>query len=226
MPGRKTPLVTNEIYHIFNHSLDDRPVFVNKRECSRALEALNFYHFDALPFRLSYFLKRPKNEKTEMIKDLSNKGKKLVDFLCFCLMPTHFHLLLKQKKDNGISKFMSDFQNSFTRYFNSKHERKGALFLDQFKAVRIVSQEQFVHVSRYVHLNPYSSFVIKSLEKLENYPWSSLPEYAQDDKKQKICDVGPILSFFKNSKGYLKFIFDQADYQRELDRIKHLALEG
>lgn len=149
---------------------------------------------------------------------------KLVDIICFCLMPNHFHLLLNQLKDNGISKFMANLQNSFTRYFNTKHERIGHLLQGQFKAVLIEDDNQLLHVSRYIHLNPYSSYVVKDLESLEQYLWSSFPEYL-GKVAAEICNKEIILSQFKDKKDYKKFVFDQADYQRRLEEIKHLVIE-
>ena len=139
-------------------------------------------------------------------------------------MPNHFHFLLKQVANRGISKFISNFTNSYTRYFNTKNKREGALFKGKFKSVRIESDEQLLHVSRYTHLNPYSSYVIKTLEELENYPYSSLPEYLQRSPKGS-CQKEIILDQFKNLNSYKNFVFDQANYQRELENIKHLILE-
>lgn len=139
-------------------------------------------------------------------------------------MPNHFHLQLKQKEDQGIAKFLSNLQNSFTRYFNISHERDGSLFLDQFKAIRIETDEQLIHVSRYIHLNPYTGYVVKSLKDLENYSWSSFPDYFQEG--ENLIEKDFILSFFKSSEEYKRFVFDQADYQRKLKEIEHLLLEN
>jgi len=222
MPGRAIPLVTGEIYHVFNRGIDHRPTFLNKRAFQRAINTLEFYQFSSPPMRLSKFLILSSKEREKIICQL-NKREKLVDFLAFCLMPNHFHFLIRQNADNGISKFMSNFQNSFTRYFNTGQGRVGPLFLDQFKAIRIESDEQLLHISRYIHLNPYSSFFVKKLEDLNRYPWSSFPEYLHDE--EKICKKEIIFSFFRNRKDYKKFVFDQADYQRNLEKIKHLVLE-
>jgi len=82
-----------------------------------------------------------------------------------------------------------------------------------------------VHVSRYIHLNPYSSFVVKDLKDLEKYLWSSLSEFLAPEKGG-ICQKEMILNYFKTPEAYKEFIFDQADYQRKLDQIKHLLLES
>jgi len=125
--------------------------------------------------------------------------------------------------DGGISKFLSNFQNSYTRYFNTRHQRDGTLFLNQFKAVRIETDEQLIHVSRYIHLNPYASHVIKDIDRLEYYRWSSFSEYIS--KGDGFVNKSLLLGFFKNAESYKTFVFDQADYQRTLKEIEHLALE-
>ena len=138
-------------------------------------------------------------------------------------MPNHFHLLLRQTEERGISKFLSNFQNSYTRYYNTKNERDGAIFLNQFKAVLIRTDEQLIHVSRYIHLNPTTSYVVKDFHSLLDYPWSSLSEYLNN--KPEICEIETIMDIFGTSTNYRKFLEEQVEYQRELDKIKHLILE-
>ena len=140
-------------------------------------------------------------------------------------MPNHFHLLLKQEQDGGISKFMSNFQNSYTRYYNVKNSRIGSLFLDQFKAVRIETEEQLIHVSRYIHLNPFTGFIVNKFEDLTGYLWSSLREYLFEDIPNPISDAQLVLGYFKNTAAYKQFVFNQAQYQRELKKIQHLIFE-
>lgn len=222
MPGRKTILATGEYYHVFNRGIDRRPTFTRKREFQRALECMRFYCFQNTPIKLSQFLILSNERREEILSNLIT-SEKLVDIVAYCFMPNHFHFLLKQNVDKGISKFLSDFQNSYTRYFNVKHQRDGALFLDQFKAVHIETQEQLLHVSRYIHLNPYVAFICNSFEELEKYPWSSLPFYF--NKSENIVQNEDVLSFFKSTKEYQKFVFDQADYQRNLKKIDHLVFE-
>ncbi len=222
MPGRKIPLITGETYHVFNRGIDRRPTFTNKRELDRAQKTISFYNFFEPPVSLSKFLRLETKKQNEILDALA-QNKKLVEIFCYCLMPNHFHLLVRQERDKGIAKFLSNLQNSYTRYFNVKHSRDGSLFLDQFKAVRIETDEQLLHVSRYIHLNPHTGFVVKTLDELENYPWSSFPDYLQNN--DQVVDTEFILGLFKNAKQYKEYVFDQADYQRELSLIKHLVLE-
>ncbi len=152
----------------------------------------------------------------ESTKDLA------IDIIAFCLMPNHIHILLKQVSGGGISKFMKQVSDSFTRYFNTKYKRVGPLFQGAFKAVRIENDEQLVHVSRYIHLNPLTGYIVRE-EGLTRYPWSSLNEYLNKDFK--LVNPQIILSNFKTGLNYLKFILDQAEYAKELEKIKHLILE-
>ena len=223
MALREIVFTSDEAYHIFNRAVYNQPIFKYQKNCKRALTTISFYQLHPLPASLSHYLKISEKEK-EIIDRLLTKSKKLVEILSFCLMPNHFHLLLKQKIKNGITKFVGNFQNSYTRYFNLFHKRKGYLFEGQFKAVWIETEEQLLHVSRYIHLNPYSSYLVKDFDQLEDYPWSSLGEYLNLFDYQ-ICEKETLLSFFPSVKKFEQFIFNQKDYQRELESIKHLVLE-
>jgi putative transposase len=137
-------------------------------------------------------------------------------------MPNHFHLLLKQKQEEGIVRFMANSINSVTRFYNILSERKGPVFFTQFRSRRIITREQFMHVSRYIHLNPYSSGIVKTYEELMQYPLSSLRYYIQPDN-QSICNTKLVLDeFSNNTQSYKDFVIDNAEYQKTLDHIKHI----
>src|SRR3989344_5819377 len=222
MPGRLLPLVKDQIYHVFNRGIDHRPTFSDRLELKRALAVIDHYRFVTPLVKFSKFIKLSVEERNRFQTKIK-AGPKLIDILSFCLMPNHFHFLLKQASDKGISKFLSNFQNSYTRYFNIKNERDGPLFLDQFKAVFVETDEQLIHVSRYIHLNPTTSYLLKDFDSLLKYPWSFLPEYIQG--KEFICEISTILGFFKADGSYEDFLKDQLGYQRELNVIKHLLIE-
>ena len=222
MPYRKTPLITGEIYHVFNRSIAKQPIFLNQKDYRRALEVIGFYRYRDLSIKFSRYKTLPLEEKKSFLDNLTNSGKPLVEILAFCIMPNHVHFLLKAIRDNSISNFMRNVQHSYSKYFNVKNERVGTLFQPMFKAVRIENDEQLIHVSRYIHLNPVSSFII-NIQLLGSYPWSSFKDYMNEDKT--FVETQQILSYFKSKEEYQKFVFDQADYQRKLEAIKHLAFE-
>lgn len=139
-------------------------------------------------------------------------------------MPNHVHFLIKEIKQKGISTFMSNFQNSYAKYFNLKTDRSGSLFQTMFKAVRIETDEQLIHVARYIHLNPVTAFILKTVKDLKSYPWSSFSTYSTKQISDLI-NTDIILSYFPSINKFVEFTEDQTSYQRELDGIKHLTLE-
>ncbi len=221
MPYRREILATGEIYHIYNRSVGHEEIFTSKKNLSVFVELLNYYRFKQ-SLRYSLFKVLSQEEKNNYFTRQSDQ-KPLVTLYAFSLMPNHFHILLKQFQDNGIKNFISNIQNSFARYFNIKNERHGTLFYNPFKARRIESDEGFLHVSRYIHLNPVTSFLVKP-EELEAYPWTSYSLYMQP-KTNHCIDTQYIVGMMGTKENYAKFVADQVDYQRELHQIKHLIVE-
>lgn len=220
---REPTLVTQQYYHVFNRGVEKRPLFTNRREYLRMLETINYYRFLKPFLKLSRFLKIAQAQRNNLTDHVQESSQQLISIVSFVLIPNHFHFLVQQNIEDGISKFIKHVSDSYARYFNTIHDRVGPLFQGKFKAVLIESDEQLTHVSRYIHLNPYSSYLVKSLDELKNYPWSSLPQYL--DNANGFCQTDPILNLFSSPEKYAEFVFDQADYQRRLEDIKHLTLE-
>lgn len=221
MPKRRVILATNEIYHIFNRTIAKELIFTSLRNSKRALETIDFYRFPQ-EMRFSKFKDLPKEIREDYLHDLKKK-KPLVEIYAFALMPNHYHFLLKQTQEKGIVQFASNFQNSFAKYFNIKNDRNGALFQNSFNGVRIENDEQFVHVSRYIHLNPVTSYIIE-FKNLSSYPWTSFKEYAGTGENE-IVKTDFLLKMFSSKNSYVKFVADQVDYQRSLTQLKDLVLE-
>jgi putative transposase len=222
MAYRKIVLATNEIYHVYNRGVEKRPIFLIRKDYLRFVSLINYYRFANCPIKFSHFKQLSAEERNNILARLDKESKKLVNIMAFCLMPNHVHFLLRQLLDNGISKFMAKITSGFSHYFNVRHERVGHLFQGNFGAVRIENDEQFVHVSRYIHLNPVTSYLIK-IEGIDDYDYSSFPEYI--GRKSGFCNTKEILSYFKNADDYKKFVYDQADYAKQLENINHLTME-
>lgn len=222
MAGREEPLITGEYYHVFNRGVAKLPTFISEHDYQQAMLGLNYYRFIKPPIKLSRFKRLNLQGKTELLAKMSQSENKLVDIISFVLMPNHFHFLLKQVADNGVARFLSLFTNSYTRYFNTRLQRPGPLFQGVFKAVRVESNAQLLHLSRYIHLNPYVSGIVK-LKDLPSYPWSSLRVYLSETND--FIEPRIIISQFKNSSAYWDFVFNHADYARELEFIKHMTLD-
>lgn len=224
MPSnRKVVFANGEYYHVFNRGVEKRPTFTNKYEFLRAKDTLSFYRFAELPIRYSKYLNLNKKAKEEFMNGFGENNLQ-IEILAFCFMGNHFHFLLKQEKDNGIVKFMAKFQNSYTKYFNTKHQRVGPLFQGVFKAVHVGNDEQLLHVSRYIHLNPVNGFMVSS-GSLADYLWSSYPEYLGLIDRS-IVNTNQVLNFFnKDRKEYQKFVMDEADFKMKLNNIEHLLID-
>ena len=217
---RKDPLVEGQVYHIFSKSIAEFKIFNDKTEYSRMLTAIRYYQREIPFFKLSEFLRKEEAKEGNLsnINLLPDKDK-LVGIIAYCIMPTHLHLILKQLKENGISIFMSNTFNSYTRYFNTRHNRKGPLWEGRFKSVLVETDEQLLHLTRYIHLNPVTAYLVNNPEE---WPLSSYEEYISKTNI-KICEYSDILEIEPES--YKNFVLDRVSYQRELAKIKDLLLE-
>lgn len=214
MPPRKIILATRETYHVFNRSLRRAPLFTNKQEFGLFLKAGRYYLQPNPPVKFSIYRRQPNKYKPDFTGSL-------VKVVAYCLMPDHFHLILTQMEDTGIKTFIHRLANSYSHYFNLKHEQKGPVFESAFKAVRVEDQEQLTHLSRYIHLNPVTNFLVE--DPIE-YDHSSYKIYLGKETTDFV-DNAAVMANFSSSADYKKFVLDQKDYQRELERIKHLVFE-
>ena len=222
MPVRLEPFIVGHIYHIFNKTLDNRQLFKNPKSCRVFLNILKYYRSTKAKISFSKLKFLDKRRLREIEREVSYQRFFKANILAYCVMPTHFHLLLKESVDGGIQKLMADVINSLTKHCNPQLERKGPIFLPKFKSEGVSSDEQLLHVSRYIHLNPYSAGVVRTLSELETYPWSSLMDYIFDNEETMV-DTSTILAFFGGGKDkYKDFILSNADYQKTLEYIKHM----
>src|SRR5258706_1806044 len=222
MATRKALLATGEIYHVFNRSIARQPIFSNIRANNRFRHTADFYRFENSPMRYSHLIRLKPEIQSQVLDKLYSSGVKSVTLFAFAIMPNHFHFLLRQEREFGIKRFLSQVQNSYAKYYNTKSDRSGSVFQEMFKAVRIETDEQFIYVARYIHLNPITSYILKTPEELIEHPWTSLSCYV-GKTNVPFLDTNMLLSHFKNKPELKNFTFDQVDYQRELDKIKHLT---
>ncbi|MDO8570288.1 MAG: transposase [Candidatus Daviesbacteria bacterium] len=214
MPGRITPLINGEIYHIYNRGAEKRDIFTNSRDYRRFLKTIYYYQFKGPKPKFSKFTHSKINTFNPSPKN------KMVEIICYCFMPNHFHFLIRQLKDNGISIFLSHISNSYTKYFNVKNKRVGSLLQGTFKAILVESDEYLLHLSRYIHINPVVSGITKNLDE---FSWSSYNEYV--NASSNLCSTDIILNFFGSREMYKQFLEDQISYGEGLERIKHSLLD-
>ena len=196
-------------YHVFTKSIAGYEIFKSENDYKRMIEMMEFYSYKNFPIKFSIYHKADKNQKKQFLKALS-LSEKLVTILAYCIMPTHIHFLLTPEKENGISIFMRNLLNSYTRYFNIKNKRKGPLWQGRFKYVLIDSEEQLLHLTRYIHLNPTSSDLVANPDEWE---YSSYKEYLKKTNKS-ICNFSKFLNIIPED--YKNFVEEHIDYQKEL----------
>lgn len=215
---RKTPLITGRVYHIFNRGVNKQAIFFDRGDYTRFLKAA--VHYKTRNSKFSYVLGAEK--VSPLNNDTGSSGAPKVDVLAYCLMPNHFHFLIKQLEDGGITNFMRRLLNSYAHYVNIKQKRVGPLFTGRFKNVAMETDEQLLHVSRYIHLNPLVSGLTHDLGR---YSWSSYSSYV-GDREDKLSAPEEIIGMFTSSARYREFVMDQAAYGKELERIKHLIFDS
>jgi len=214
-------LATGETYHLFNRSVGDEEIFIEGKFIKRVFETIDYYRYHQ-EIRYSQYKLLPNLAQKDYMKKVL-KNEPLIDIYVYSFMPNHFHLLIKQQIKNGIMKFVSNFQNSYAKYFNRSKKRYGGVFVTSFKAKRVETEEQFIHISRYIHINHVTGYLL-TLDELKNNLCTSFSTY-YGIKKQPFVNTKKILDIFKTRERYLKFISDQIDYQRKLSKIKRFLLE-
>ncbi len=169
MPSRNIikSYIENGYYHVYNRGIDKRNIFIDEQDCKVFLYYISIYLSPKDDIQI--LLQQDKRILRFLSMNLSTQ----VDMLAFSLMPNHFHLLLKQHTNVGITKFMKRLITAYVMYFNSKYHRRGPLFESIYKACIIDQDSYLLHLSRYIHLNPINL----SNEKLEFNKYSSYSYY-------------------------------------------------
>jgi len=122
----------------------------------------------------------------------------------FCLMPNHFHLIVRELKEGGISKFMQRLSDAYTKYFNIKYSRTGHLFGGKFQSIHIDQNEYLKYVSAYIHLNPRD---LKQWNHKEiQYPWSSFQDLSVNNRFGEFLNPSIILDQFDSGREYQDFV--------------------
>ncbi|MBU4421545.1 transposase [Candidatus Parcubacteria bacterium] len=223
-------LSVNDHAHIYNRGVDKRIVFNENADYARFVHTL--YICNDTEFTVKNLNRMIENVQNPILHIGERTGERFVDILCFTLMPNHFHLLLRQNIDKGISKFMHKIGIAYTLYFNLKNERTGSLFEGKYK-YKIVNNEQYlVYLSQYIHLNPIKIIEPKWKEKgitnwkqandfLEMYKWSSYQDYIGIKNLPSVINPGLLGEYYEKPEKYKKFV--NSYLVEDLDKIINLS---
>ena len=212
MPAKNSikTYVENSYYHIYNRGVEKRTIFEDEQDYGVFLSYLKTY---LLPKDENNLRKRlaeadiTANERDRILKllRLNNFSKEII-LLAYCLMPNHFHLLLKQTQADAIDRFMNSLSTRYTMYFNHKNRRVGPLHQDVYKAVLVKTDEQLLYLTRYIHRNPAPkpSYKRKSIREMLFRQPSSYPEYLRQRKTDWVHPE-EILEFFSKTNEKLSY---------------------
>ena len=189
--------IENGYYHIYNRGVEKRLIFQDREDYTKFLYLLKVYLSPPEELRKEYPLLK--------IHFVRNNLYGEIELLAFCLMPNHFHLLVKQKSKQAMTRLMKQILTAYSMYFNKRHERVGPLFQERYKASLVDSDEYILHLSRYIHLNPIARGV-----SLDEFDWSSYLYYL-GKRHAPWININIIKEYFNDSKkgfSYKEFVED------------------
>jgi putative transposase len=220
---RRIKLQQNKIYHIYNRGVEKREIFLSDGDRWRFLQGLYLFNDESVSANLLFRLEQERGKMhfgilRDYMKEAGIIRKPLVRIMADCLKPNHFHLLLEEIQENGISRFMQKLGTGYTKYFNMKYERVGPLFQGSFKAVEIQEDTQLHYILAYINvINPGQELEpeLKSVAQdpdeilrfVEQYPWSTHLEYL-GKRESIIVDKGIAGKLFMTPKAYSEFVND------------------
>jgi len=198
---RKFEFQTGEFYHIYNRGVDKRDVFGDEKDYVRFLRSMREFN-DLEPIGSLHIKKKLENQSGTRRGSTPCEGveplrKHLVEFICYCLNRNHYHFILKQLENKGISEFMKRLSGGYTGYFNQKHKRSGSLFQGTYKAIHIKTDSYLLWLSGYINGNAE----IHKISKAENWIWGSYLDYA-GKRGGTLCHKETILSQFEDANEY------------------------
>lgn len=220
--ARNVTFAPKEYYHIYNRGTDKRTVFEDKADSNR-LVALLYLCNSSENVRLANHL----NPKSPVDLFATKRSGNLVDICAYCLMPNHFHILLREKREGGVSLFMQKLTTAYTMYFNTRHERAGNLFQGVFKAKHADNDQYLKYLIAYIHLNPVKiidptwkdkgiSDRGKAQEYLEKYEHSSYLDYLGIQRRQNsVIARGALPEYFSAPTSFRESVKEWLSFSEE-----------
>jgi putative transposase len=237
---RKTKIEKGKIYHIYNRGVEKRDIFLSDGDRWRFLQGLYLFNDESISANLLFRLEQEKGKMhfgilREYMQNQGIERKPLVRIMADCLKPNHFHLLLEEIKESGISRFMHKLGTGYTKFFNKKYERVGPLFQGAFKAIEVSNDIQLSYLLAYINiinpgqeLEPDLKAVAQNpdeiLQFVETYPWSTHQEYL-GKRDSIIIEKGVAGKIFSTPKKYKAFVADVIKGRQVFIGDRELLLE-
>ncbi len=198
-------ITPGEYYHIFNRAVNKQVIFHDTSDYFRFLFLTLYFQspiiFQQLGRKVKEFVQSralDSVEEDEIIK------KRRVELVAFCIMPNHFHLIVKELDEGGIAAYMQRVLTSYSKYYNTKYEKSGHVFQGPYQAVHVEDNRQLLHLSAYIHRNPRE--ISKWFNKEEQYPWSSYQDFIGENRWGNLIMLDIIIGQFKDKAEYENFV--------------------
>jgi len=224
---------TGEMYHVYNRGVEKRSVFANDQDRQRFINSLIVFNDNRPPANSA----RKLDPRSKWDFDQLSDRQKMVEIIAFVLMPNHYHLLLRQETDNGITEFMRKVGTGYTNYFNKKYQRVGALFQGIYKTAQVNKEHHLQYLPHYIHLNPLDSghpewregAILnpeQALAILDDYPWSSYHQYTNRSKWDfdRLVDLGVVDEVGIDRKNYRQDLLEWLS-EDNLDEISGIVID-
>jgi len=224
------------IYHVLNRGVDKRKIFLDDKDYLRFIHDLfEFNDIEAVNNNF-YRFHSPYNAVGQHYMGNERRPRKMiVDILAFVLMPNHYHLLVSPRLEDGLPLFMKKLGGGYVQYFNQRNDRKGTLFEGGYKSIHITEDAHFIHLPYYIHLNSldlkfpeWRNRELRNYKEvfrfLENYRWSSFPDYIGKENFPSVTSRSFLSKFFGGPKEHRK---DVVKWLKDIDLsdIQPVALE-
>jgi len=231
-------MLDKKIYHIYNRGVEKRSIFEDDSDRWRFLQGLYLFNDKRLSHRVLFNFKRsdkPLNIKTLKEKVPPEDKEPLLKIMVDCFIPNHFHLIIEEIVEDGLSKFMQKHGIGYTNYFNKKYDRVGSLFQGGYKSVRVENERYLKYLLVYINvLNPaeliesnYKEEGIKDIDKVmkfaADYEWSTHKEYLET-RDSFIIDKGILKNAFASPEEYKDFV-EMVLRSEKYKKVKHLTFD-
>jgi len=216
---RIVKIAPGEYYHICNRAVNKQTIFHDTRDHFRFLFLILYFQSPMVFQQLGrlvkdFVLSRALDIKGEVVK------KRKIELVAFCIMPNHFHLIVKELEEGAIATYMQRVLTAYSKYYNTKYEKFGHVFQGPYRAIHIVSDSQLKYLSSYIHRNPRE--LVSWINKEDRYQWSSYQDYIGENRWGDLLLLDIVLGQFKNKGRYHEFV-KTSTAKLLVEELEHLA---
>jgi putative transposase len=203
-------IAPGEHYHIFNRAVNKQTIFHNFGDYVRFLFLIIYMQSPVKIPHISRavkdFAKYCAGQSSALTSGLEEEiiKNRLVEIVSFCIMPNHFHLIVKELEEGGIAAYMQRVLTAYSKYYNTKYEKSGHVFQGPYGAVHIYNDRQLLYLSTYIHRNPRE--ISRWWNKEHQYQWSSYQDIISENRWGKLLLPDVLMGEFKDKEHYHQFV--------------------